>query len=291
MDARSSALAGANLTDMGYPNSVSLNPASGAGGITSGSTSFAAHTLDMWSGNLRASYRISSSMLCGGSLSTFDYGDFDYMLSESGATGEMFQASEYALSGYISASLFKSLAWGASARFVWGKLAEETAVGAVFDFGLIWDSIPGRTRIGLAVRNAGSQFNGYGDETDPMPIEIVIGGSNKLEHLPLTLHLSTGFVRTGDGDYILDWMPGKPGINFSAGGEFEIFTEGASKPFYVRLGYGSQGDGQRVEHRLDTLAGFSFGLGFLVSRFNLDYAYVPMGALGDVHRIGLSGKI
>ncbi len=291
MDARSLALAGANLTDLEQPNSISVNPASAAGGSNLGSASFAKHALDMWSGRLNASYQLSNDLVIGCNLSTFDYGDFDYSLRESGATGKTFQASEHVLSGNISGWLSKSIAWGASLKLSLGSLEESLAGGISADIGLIWDAYPGRTRFAAVIRNAGSQINGYAEERDPMPTELLLSASNKLEHLPLTLHFSTGFVRYGDGDYNLNWMPGKTGLNFSAGGEFEIFTEGAVKPFHVRLGYCSQGAGQRIENRLDTLAGFSFGLGFEIKRFNLDYSYVPMGALGDVHRIGISRRI
>jgi len=46
----------------------------------------------------------------------------------------------------------------------------------------------------------------------------------------------------------------------------------------------------QVGHNLDMIAGFCFGLGLNVHKFGFDYTFAPMGALGDVHRFGITGR-
>ena len=55
--------------------------------------------------------------------------------------------------------------------------------------------------------------------------------------------------------------------------------------FSGRAGYNSRTFGS-----VSGFSGISFGAGFGFGRFDVDYALVPFGDLGQTHRISLSGK-
>jgi hypothetical protein len=46
----------------------------------------------------------------------------------------------------------------------------------------------------------------------------------------------------------------------------------------------------RVGYGTGSEASFSVGVGFGIGSWNIDYAYVPYGDLGDTHRIGVGMK-
>lgn len=291
MDSRTLALAGSNIAETGHVNSAPVNPASAANGFREASISYARHPVDMWSGRLAVSHPVPGSLVAGVYLSIFDYGEFDRIERGGAIAGGSFNASEYVLAGYAAGPLAESLTWGASAKFAWGSISDELASGAALDLGIIWDPQWEMIQIGVVARNIGTQFKNYGEGDNPMPFELVFGGSKKLSHLPLTINMAAELMRHGDGEYTLDWLPGKTDISFGISGEFEVSKDEARNPLYFRLGYHSKGEGLRVGHRLDLLAAFSFGIGAAFRNFQFDYTYTPMGALGDVHRCGVTGRL
>ncbi len=288
MDPRALALGGAPITITQWSGGASLNPASAAGAPRSASITFAKHTLDLWSGRIVGSYELPSGAITGVFFSTFNFGEFENSALGAGKTGETFTAGEYVLGGYYADSYGENLTYGISGKIITGIIDQENALGAGVDLGFCWDANWEMIRLGAVARNLGKQFNGYGSDPDPMPVELLIGGSKKLSHLPLTLHVVGILAQTGEEDWDLDWIPGKPGFGFGAGGEFEILPEGREEPLYVRIGYRSRGRSMQVGHRLDTIAGFTFGIGLPVKMLNIDYTFAPMSALGDVHRFGIA---
>ncbi len=289
MDPRALALAGACVSESGWSSGAVLNPAAAAGSQRGGQASFARHTLDLWSGGFGVCQPLGSNLVVGVNLSRFDYGEFEYIEEGVGKTGASFTAAENLLSIYYAQRQTSSLTWGLSAKYFWGVLENETASAGAVDAGFTFDPGWESVKAGGAVRNLGSVYSGYGAEESELPTEVVLGGSKKLEHLPLTLHAAAVFSATEDGDWTVDWLPGKPGFSFGAGGEFRVEPDGVKEPFFVRLGYNSRGQGMMVGHRLDLLCGFAFGLGLQVNKIAFDYTYAPMGALGDIHRFGVKG--
>lgn len=298
MEPRLLALGGAAVSDTCMAGGSIINPACAAGSHRSVSTAFARHMMDLWSGSISVNFPIQNAdiswiqdLSVGGYLNTFDYGEFDETIAGEGNTGRHFSAAEHVLALYMSGRSGRYLGWGLAAKYVWGSIDDAKAAGRALDLGVTVNPHWERLRFGVALRNFGTQTDSYGAESYPMPTELVIGGSKRLLHLPLDLHGAVIFGRRGEGEWDFEFLNGKPGVSFAGGGEFTVQPEGVRKPFFLRIGYRSRGKDLRVGHRLDTLAGFSFGLGFEFRILGINYAYAPMGALGDVHRFGISGSI
>jgi len=119
------------------------------------------------------------------------------------------------------------------------------------------------TRVGVDIRNLGTNTKKYVSSTTPLPTDIRIGGSKKLEHLPLTLVAQINKWQD------TDWY-------FNGGGEFEI-----TKAFLLRAGYSTLGTDQRSNGTNDAIAGLSAGFGFQYTDYMFDFAYAMQGVVGD----------
>lgn len=286
MDPRALALGNAQITLKEFPGGVCVNPASPSGANRSAFANYANHFLDLWSASTGVSFPIETRFNAGLYYNSFSYGEFEESEIDIGKTGETFTAHESIIAGFFSGNWGERVDYGASLKYIWGALEEENASALAGDLGIIWDTQIKGIVLGFSVRNLGSQFSGYGSDTDPLPTEYLFGGSRKLAHLPLTLHLVSIFTQDDQEDWKIDWSGSSQGIAFAAGGEFEISNE-LGKPLFLRIGYRSLGQGLQTGHRLDTLAGFSFGFGVQIRMISVDYVFAPLGALGDIHRFGI----
>ncbi len=286
-DARLLALGGAALTEAGNVGAFAQNPASLYSSDRLFAVSYAKYPVDIWSGRLLGSGRLREFGV-GIYLQTYGYGQFDEMESNQGATGRSFDASENLLGIGIAGDLFGRGSWGVAGKIDWMNLDGKSLSAGALDAGLTLDPQWEKFKFGLSIRNFGVNFDGNSGDKSPTPVELVLSASKRLEHLPLTLFTATNFRRKGEGDWNVDFLPNEPGLAFSVGGEFEILPAGAEKPFNLRFGYRSIGQGFRVGNSSDTFAGFSFGLGLFVQHLSIDYAFAPLGALGRIHRLGIS---
>lgn len=82
------------------------------------------------------------------------------------------------------------------------------------------------------------------------------------------------------------FLPVSAAPYMAAGGEFAIETSHRAKAF-LRAGFNSR----TLLTGLDGIRGLTAGFGVKVSDFSVDYAFVPMGALGNTHRLGLSWSL
>jgi hypothetical protein len=126
----------------------------------------------------------------------------------------------------------------------------------------------GSTRAGLALTNLGAQLKGLSaNHKDKLPTEIAAGISHHLRGLPLLFAAEVG--KPYDNDFYL-----------SLGAEVVSL-----KPFFLRLGWTTQGKDYKVGAGNDGLAGFSGGFGVTYKTYQIDYSYSSAGDVGSVHRI------
>jgi outer membrane protein OmpA-like peptidoglycan-associated protein len=148
---------------------------------------------------------------------------------------------------------------GLAATFVHQDFGAVQDNGLGWDAGLLWEPAPG-SLLGLAVLRLGKTTEG-----DPLPAEVRLGGSARaLSNLRLAVDLAS--PRDGE-TYLaagLEWRP------------VELLA--------ARLGWRT---GPAASWQLGTLAYFSTGFGFTWSGISLDYAFEPLGVLGNAHHLSL----
>ncbi len=153
----------------------------------------------------------------------------------------------------------KHLSLGMTFKGLYDNLEEIVGKGWSMDFGGIYSFHP-LVNLGFNVYNLGPDME-YEGENIKLPSGIRTGICIQPE-FPISLLLDLNFPQKGK-------------IEFHSGAEVWIRNTIA-----LRCGY--RNAPQDIE-----LGGFTFGLGSRWQKYNVDYAYVPYGVLGNTHRISL----
>jgi hypothetical protein len=154
------------------------------------------------------------------------------------------------------------------------------SVALAGDIGIFY-SIPNEEiNIGLSIQNLGVGLKTYNGLSEDLPLDIKIGISKKLEHLPLNINLNFHHLNFSYNDFIEKFKA------FSVGGEFTL-----SQYFKLRVGYNNL---RRLDLKLGAssgMAGFSLGLGAEINKYLFDYSFTSYGAIGGLHRINLTTSL
>ncbi len=209
-----------------------------------------------------------------------DYGTFDGA-DNVGTPTEQFSASDVAISvAYSDAIAKQPLRYGVAVKYISSTLVSGSysASGIAADLGVYYENDPLLLSIGLSALNIGKELSSYSGVTEPLPFNLQLGISKKLERLPLTLHLAfRNLTRDREGRNLFYALN-----DFSLGGEFTV-----SKVIRLRFGYENQKRRDLKTPEGLGLGGFSFGLGLVFKKLHFDYSLSAMGpALPDVHRFG-----
>lgn len=218
-----------------------------------------------------------------GSMQYISYGDFS-LTNDQGEEQGTFNAGEYAFNIGWGRSLDTVFRIGANAKMILSNLESYNSLGVAVD--VAGSYIPDdKTCISLLFRNIGRQITTYASNgVEPLPFEIQLGVSRRLEHLPfrvsaLLTHLEkwdltydapddqsslTGesSTRSGIGDFA-----DKAFRHVVIGGEFM-----PAKFMSIRLGYNYQRRQEMAVASRTGMVGFSWGLGLKVSKFGINYS-------------------
>jgi hypothetical protein len=248
------------------------------------SVGFTKYILDINEGYLSYAQPIAdSASWIGAGVQYMDYGTFQGYDTKGLATGD-FGASDFALSVAYSGTAKHAIHYGVALKYIISHLVSGSSVenysstALAADAGLFYEFEPALMTFGVSVLNVGSQLTTYAGVREALPLDVQIGVSKKLERLPLTLHLAFhNLTRDREGRSIFYALN-----DFSFGGEFVL-----GKVVRLRVGYENQ---KRHDLKLPTgsgLAGFSLGAGFVVKRYQFDYAFNSLGlAFQPLHRLG-----
>jgi len=212
-----------------------------------------------------------------------NYGDFIRSDEYGNKIGE-FKAGEYALNMSVARKLTNHIRTGACLKFIYSTYDKYNSSALGLDYAISYINDKKLFTSTLIIRNLGLQLYSFtGNNPEPLPLDIQIGFSKKPEHMPLRFivlahHLNIPNFAYIDPDkkYNTD-LNGNPVVvkvpltekifrHFDVGGEFVL-----SENFNIRLGYSHQ---HRKELQLTTrpgLAGYSWGFGLKISKFQISY--------------------
>lgn len=158
-------------------NQLALNYASHLGDISYGTAAYA-YTVDRRTQTFHAG------------VTFVNYGNFEGY-DENGNNTGAFTGNETAISfGYALQLGFSDFYAGANIKLISSKLEQYSSLGGALDLGLIYIDEYLDFNAALVVRNIGTQFTTYAGLNEPLPLEIDIGLSQKLENLPMRWHLT-----------------------------------------------------------------------------------------------------
>lgn len=208
-----------------------------------------------------------------------NYGKFIEALPNGQKTGATFNAAEYALN-LIWSNEYKQFTYGINLKPILSTFESYQSVGFAADLGLSYFSKNRQTVTSLVARNVGTQITTYYDGADreQIPFDLQFGISKRLLHAPIRFAATL--------QHLQKWDLSKPVEDNS--GIVPVFKEEnftkkfmrhvilgiellPSPNFTIRAGYNHQ---IRQEMRLDekmSTVGFSWGFGFRISRFHINY--------------------
>ncbi|MCS7036963.1 MAG: type IX secretion system protein PorQ [Saprospiraceae bacterium] len=240
------------------------------------------------------------------SIQHVGYGDIP-MTDEFGNIQGQVRAAETAFTLGAARPLSPKWSLGLNARFAVSALDMYRASALSTDVGVLYQDTARLFSMAAVVRNAGAQLARYQDTREDLPFDLQIAISKRLRYLPFRLsvvahHLHQWDIRYDDPS-LRPQNPllfgggqpseGNPAIdNFFRhlifNGEFLI---GPTESFRIRLGYNHLRRRELTVRNFRSLAGFSAGIGFRVSRFRVDFGYASYHIAGGIVHFGLSTNV
>ncbi len=267
-------------------NHLSLNYGSLFGEVTYGTASYA-YTFDRRTQTFHAG------------VNYVNYGDFAGY-DENGLETSSFTGSEIALSfGYAYNIPYTDVYVGANAKLISSTLENYNSFGGAVDLGAIYVDDYNDINIALSIRNIGTQFTTYAGMNEKLPLEIVAGISQQLEHVPLRWHLTLENLQQWDvsfsnparaqGNIDGGSTPEKVGFINNALRHLivgaELFPE---KAFNIRVGYNfRRGEELSIEEQRN-FSGISLGLGLRFNKIKFDYSYSRYTLAANTSLFGLT---
>lgn len=250
-------------------------------------------------------YLSRQKLMTHGSIKYVLYGLFDQTDEFGNITGT-FKGSELALQAGASYLLYDKMRLGANLKFIQSSLEVYNSSGLAVDLGAFYQDTATGLSAALVIKQAGLQLSAYDEIKESLPLDIQLGISKKLTHLPfrffLTMHhLNRWNLLYDDPNSEEDFFSGgfqplrkEPTQtdnffrHFIFGGEM---TLGQKEAFKIRLGYNHQLKQELSVINIRSFAGFSFGVGIKVKKFQFDYSNSVLHFGGSSHHLGISTNL
>lgn len=213
------------------------------------------------------------------------YGEFDQANPEGIITGS-FKASEYAAHLTWAKPIDSAFTFGVNLKPVYSVLERYHSFGIASDFGITYHNTDKLITSALVIRNLGFQIKPYyAGNREPLPFEIQLAVSKKLEHAPFRFivmaeHLETidlsydepegndqyGFYDERSQPSKIDRFGDKLLRHFNFGLEFTPFNH-----FYFNVGYNARRRKELQIESMPSTVGISWGFGLKLSKFHIGY--------------------
>lgn len=219
-----------------------------------------------------------------GGIRYLTYGTFQRADANGLRDGTTFGAYDAIVTVGLGRRYGERLNYGASIHWLFSRIDDAGAGAFATDAGVYYYMSREQLGISLSVHNVGVIFNSFGHSADDLPVDIRVGVSKRLIHLPLVLTMMGYNLHDFDGvggsalDEVLQHL--------ALGGELLL-----GQSLRMRLGYNHRRhEDLKTDSRLD-LAGVGIGFGLNVNRFHFDYAYNDWSSLGGIHHLTVQTRI
>lgn len=288
--ARSAALAGAfAAVDDGDVNTLFFNPAvPGPSTDRHASFSYLNHLSDLNVGSVAYSRVLGdSSTTVSGGLRFAHWGTFEGRDRFGNKTGS-FGAGDVVVTAGAARGVGPRLRYGTNVHLIHARIDDAGATALALDLGGLYRIPAQQMTVGATLRHLGTALDGFGDRPEEMPIDLQVGLTKRLRHLPLLLtataydlnNLSTGLRGGNTFDHVLGHLT------------FGVELRPVSV-LRVRAGYNHRRGRELALSETGTFdfAGVSAGFGIRVSTLTVDYAYNSWSSLGGLHQFSLQTNL
>ncbi len=239
-------------------------------------------------------------------LKYINYGDFtatDVFGDEQG----QFQASEMAVSIGLARRLYERLSLGVNLNFVQSSFERYGSMGLATDLAASYILDDQNLLFSLVVGKLGGQITGFADIREPMVPNIQLGMSKRLSRLPFRYSIIMHSLNRWN--LLYDTPDRQAGGLFGpeegqvskfgqtvdlffrhviVNGEFLI---GKYDNLRLRIGYNHQRRRELSLANINSFSGFSYGIGFKINRFRLDYGYAAYHIAAGTNHISISTNL
>jgi hypothetical protein len=242
-----------------------------------------------------------------GGVRYIDYGTFDQTNELGDLTGE-FDAGELAVGFTGSKQIYDRLSLGAGIRYVQSNFETYVSTGILFDLGALYEIPEKRLFISLVLKNMGFQMSRYFESKEPMPFDLRAGISKRLEHLPFRLSVTAHNLHRWDINYddpeamrssfVFGEEEQEEDPRFNTldnffrhlifSGEFYLGAEGQ---FQLRMAYNHLLAKEMSLADTRVFSGLSFGIGFKINRFRIDYGFGRYHTGANANKFSISTNI
>ena len=275
----------------GLHNELSLNYNAYYAGISVANLSYGYHVP-----------KLNTSFALG--IQYLNYGSFKQTDNIGNQYGD-FKASDYAISLAASRSYGERWRYGAALKWANSSLYDKKASAVLADVGVVYADTGNLLSIGITAKNMGVMVRKYDPsrQAEPLPFDLQIGISKRFAHLPLRLmatihHLYEWDIRYNNpADIETGSVFGTQDTTGNQGGKFgdklfRHFIFGGElllgKRITVTVAYNHLRRGELGLKDKQALAGFSFGAGINLNKFQIHYARSYYHVTGAYNEFGLN---
>jgi hypothetical protein len=233
-----------------------------------------------------------------GSIKYVNYGSLIGADEEGNETGN-FNASDIGFSiGYARNLPWSNLFFGANMRIISSNISNFSSIGASTDLAILYNNPYKPFVFTFVARNIGTQIKTYNGLRENLPFKLSLGGSYKLEHVPLMWYFTLDNLQKWNisvpnpSDQLTDLngnitdeeigFLGNTARHIIIGAE--LFPKSAIN---LRLGYNFRRAAELKLQNARTFSGFSFGFGLKMNKLKLNYAYSKFHSVANASTFSL----
>jgi hypothetical protein len=185
-------------------------------------------------------------------------------------TDGTFGSSDIVAGVVVSKLMSDMIQAGFALKYIRESIDVNSASGVAVDIGFQHQPVNQKVRVGVEVRNLGTQLTYFTDSKYHDKLPVVLSGGMKYIFQP-----------NFQGMFEISKPVGQ-NIAILLGAEYQY-----NEQFVGRLGYKTNASDWKTGGTIAFLSGISAGLGFNWHELGLDYAFVSYGDLGSVNQISL----
>ncbi len=216
-----------------------------------------------------------------------DYGTFLGTDETDQLTGN-FTAKDFALNIMYARTLPLGFTVGATFKPIYSVYERYSSFGVAFDLGASYHNDSVGFSAGLSLRNAGWQFTGYysidgAQHRETLPLNLELGISQKLKHAPIRFSLTLHNLQQWDLSYQQSASVNTDNTSSSEVPWYDMMFRHTvwaveilpSKNMYLTVSYNHRRRKEMNVTDWKTAAGFAFGAGIHIYKFNVGFSLVP----------------
>lgn len=198
--------------------------------------------------------------------------------------------------------------YGINLKTIYSQMAQYTSVGNAIDLGATFSKYAKQITVSAVVKNLGYQWKTYtGNKREKLPVNAQIGASFKVPKAPFRLMAVYDHLNVWDLTYTdpnnppqtedpfthepIKQHPFKKKMDKLGRHLNEAVEIIITKNFNVRVGFNYKRRKELILTDKQGIAGFSFGVGFKISKFNFSYAYSQYSPVFGAHNFTISSNL